>query len=136
MVLTMNNIEKDALLVLNQTACLKQEVYAMIKTPLGEKIYGGNFIQNNVGVCPRDQLGFKSGEGYHLCSDVCNQVSHAEVDAIKNAMKENIDITGSTLFLVGHTYCCDECLGKMANAGISQCIILNEKNESIKNYIF
>lgn len=42
---------------------------------------------NNVSICPRDVAGCVSGEGYHMCREICNQVAHAEVDAINSKKK-------------------------------------------------
>jgi len=105
-------------------ACVKQEVYAMIDTPYGQTIFGGNFMKNDITVCPREEQNMISGEGYHLCDEICGQEHHAESDAIANAQKLNIDLKESVLYLVGHTYCCNSCISKMNKAGISKCFIV------------
>ena len=56
---------------------------------------------------------------------------HAEVNAIRNAKKT--DLTGSELYLTGHTYCCDNCLSEMKAAGIRKVFILNE-DEVVRDY--
>jgi len=103
--------------------CLKQSVYAMIEAPSGEIVYGSNSINNIVAECPRDKLEMVSGQGYHLCKSVCNQNEHAEVSAIKAAISKNIDIAGGKLFLVGHTYCCNNCLSELKKHGITDITI-------------
>jgi len=114
--------------------CIKQSVQAMIVSVKDEKVYGMNKTNNYVAVCPRVEQNMKTGEGYHLCKEVCNQGSHAEVDAIANAIKQNVDLIGSTLYLTGHTYCCDNCLKEMKTTQIKQVYIIAENNEIIKEY--
>lgn len=106
-------------------ACLKQSVFAMIE--IGEdKVFGSNKMLNDeIKECPRDLQGYVSGAGYHLCKDVCNQESHAEVDAINNARRLGIDVSGGKLTLVGHTYCCDNCKNVMESVGITDVEILD-----------
>lgn len=105
-------------------ACVKQEVYAMIEID-GKEIFGTNQILNDeITECPRDKQGYVSGAGYHLCKEICNQESHAEINAIKNAEQLGIDINGAKLTLVGHTYCCDNCKSAMDIAGIIEVEIL------------
>lgn len=115
-----NEIYKDDTYI----KCVKQEVFAMIETPKGQRIFGSNRINNYVGECPRDIMGCKTGEGYRLCIDTCKQESHAEIDTIKNAQKKGIDLTDSTLTLVGHSYCCDNCKKELHKVGITKIIIL------------
>jgi len=109
--------------------CFKQSVEAVIVTKDGQQIAGNNNINNNVGSCPREAQGYQSGEGYHLCKEVCNQNSHAEVTAINSAKEQGIDIEGATLYLRNHTYCCDNCLLEMNNAKIKDVFVLLEDNK-------
>jgi deoxycytidylate deaminase len=106
-------------------ACVKQSVYAMIKTKDGTEIFGSNKMLNDITICPREIAGCVSGEGYHMCKDICNQIAHAEVDAINNSINSEISIYGATLTLVGHTYCCENCTNTMKKHGIETVIILN-----------
>jgi dCMP deaminase len=48
------------------------------------------------GYCIRRKLNVPSGERYELCASV-----HAEQNAIINAAKQNLDISGGTLYLYG-----------------------------------
>ena len=118
----------------NFHTCIKQSVHAMIVSVNEEIVYGLNKTENYVAVCPRVELNMKSGEGYDLCQSVCKQGAHAEVDAVANAIKSNIDLTDSILYLTGHTYCCDNCLKEMTIANIKQVYIIGENNEIIKEY--
>lgn len=106
--------------------CVKQPVYAMIVTLQGQELYGANWMSNEeVTVCPRVELGCKTGEGYELCKDTCNQSFHAEVSAIRGAELEGYNLLGATLYLTGHTYCCDNCIAEMKRAGLSHAICLD-----------
>lgn len=119
-----SNIIKDALKFSTKKACIKQSVYARIDTKNGEVIFGMNTIENNVKICPRITQKCASGEGYHLCKEICGQKHHAEVDAIRKAQNLGIDLKGAKLTLVGHTYCCDNCKKEMTKVGINEVEIL------------
>ena len=118
----------------NTFECVKQPLVAMIITLDNKVVFGRNSISVNVPECPRVTEGFKTGEGYHLCKEVCNQGSHAEVNAIEQAHKDSIDITDATLFLIGHTYCCSNCLNEMKLSGIKKVFIIDENDKVIKDY--
>jgi len=107
--------------------CAKQTTLAVIQTPDGELYWGSNECLNPQISCPRDKLGFASGEGYELCKEVCKQLHHAEVSVVLEAGKKAI---GATLTLYGHTYCCNDCLRAMKEAGIKDVYIAKE--DSIK----
>lgn len=100
--------------------CAKQTVKALIITPSGEKFEGTNACENPQEECPRDVQGYATGEGYHLCKEVCNQQSHAEVAAIKNAGSK---AKGSKLYLTGHSYACSNCKAAAKKAGIIEIVI-------------
>lgn len=100
--------------------CVKQTVKALIVSVSGQSALGSNAINNVVNDCPRVEKGCKTGEGYELCKSVCNQNEHAEVTAIQNAKKMNIDLKGAKLYLTGHTYFCDNCTNAMREAGIKE----------------
>ena len=112
--------------------CLKQSVFAMLETSCGTKVFGSNKMMNTeVTECPRELQGYVSGAGYHLCKEVCQQQAHAEVDAINSAKDQGLDISGAKLSLVGHTYCCDGCLGDMTLHGIDTVVIYDDNNNII-----
>ncbi len=100
--------------------CVKQTVKALIVSADGQLTLGSNAINNDVDECPRVEKGCLTGEGYELCKSVCNQNEHAEVTAIQNAKKQNVDLKGATLYLTGHTYFCDNCTNAMREAGIKK----------------
>jgi len=97
--------------------CAKQEVIAIIDHN-GTYFIGSNWCWDAQQTCPRKDM--PSGEGYELCESVCKQNAHAEVDACFNA---GPSASGATLYLIGHTYCCDNCKSVMAKAGIKEVII-------------
>lgn len=110
--------------------CVKQPVYALIVATNGTHHFGSNWMTNqDVTVCPRVELNCVSGQGYHLCKEVCNQDFHAERFAIQLCTS---DTAGATLYLTGHTYCCDDCIAAMKAAGIAKAIVI----DSGKEYIF
>lgn len=70
------------------------------------------------GVCPRRYMGYKSGEGLHLCS-----ASHSERNAILQAARNGI----STLNTEIYCYCtlpCLQCSVEIINSGIKKIICL------------
>lgn len=106
--------------------CIKQSVYAMLVTLAGEEFFGANWMTNcEVTVCPRVEANSKSGEDYHFCSDICNQDFHGERAAIDACIDSGADPRGATVYVVGHTYCCDGCIAAMQANGVKQAIVLD-----------
>jgi hypothetical protein len=102
--------------------CVKQNVVATLLSESGGTYVGTNHCYNPQKTCPRDVLGMKSGEGYELCIDVCNQSGHAEVNAIRKAGDES---KGAIIFLQGHDYACGNCTSVAATAGIKEIVVLH-----------
>ena len=100
-----------------QGKCAKQETIAIIENH-GRYWIGSNWCNNSQDICPRSNM--KTGEGYELCRSICNQDYHAEVDA---CIKAGTNAKGGILYLLGHTYCCDNCKEIMNNFGIREVII-------------
>lgn len=70
------------------------------------------------GVCPRRELGFKSGEGLHLCP-----AAHAERNALIQAARTGVSTMGTTLYC----YCgqvCKDCAAEIVNAGVTRLVFL------------
>lgn len=107
--------------------CKKQTTYAVIYKDGFVVGTGTNEIYADVEECPRDLQGCVSGEGYHLCTEVCKQKGHAEVMACKAAGKAAL---GGTLYLMGHTYCCDNCIEVMADHGIFEVVLCDLKENN------
>jgi len=71
--------------------------------------------------CPRIELGYKSGEGLHLC-----QAGHAERNALIQAARNGISTKGTTLYC----YCgqvCKDCAIEIVNAGVERLVYLKGK---------
>jgi deoxycytidylate deaminase len=98
--------------------CAKQVVKATIVTPEGNRFVSSNYVLNAQVSCPRG--GMATGEGYHLCREVCMQVGHAEQNALRIA---GAYARGATLYLEGHTYACEPCKASCAQAGIVEVVI-------------
>ena len=125
-------IKNACSLIYKGEACIKQPVHAMLVTKDGQEFFGSNEMKKNPGtICPREELGMVSGEGYHLCKEKCHQEYHAEYAAVEIAKKNNIDTIDSIMYLTGHHYCCDNCLTKMRNAGVEKVIYLDTNKEEI-----
>lgn len=61
-----------------------------------------------------------TGQGYELCTNVCQQQGHAEVQALRAAGEAAL---GATLYLQGHSYACDPCIAACRAAGIAGIVI-------------
>lgn len=114
--------------------CFKQSVKAVIVTTDNQTFYGTNNIQNEVSECPRVTLGCKTGEGYEHCKNTCNQNEHAEVVAVRKAIKAGVSLKGASVYVSGHTYCCDNCTKVMKANGVEKAFIVTKT--SIKQIEF
>jgi len=75
-------------------------------------------LLGNASKCPRRELGYKSGEGLHLC-----QAGHAERNALIQAARNGISTLGTTLYC----YCptpCKDCMIEIINAGVFRLVFL------------
>lgn len=112
MILNKDNIEK----YVDQRKCAKQTTIAII-VKNGMAWIGSNWCFAPQEQCPR--AGLPTGVGYELCEIECNQYAHAEVDAcLKSGYQD-----GATLYLIGHTYCCNKCLDVARRNGIDKVVI-------------
>lgn len=109
----------------NEGACAKQRVVAVIVHPDGQITTGENRCLTAQPVCPRVLKKCKTGEGYELCHKVCQQIGHAEEVAIMKAGKK--ELKGAILFMFGHTYCCDNCVAAMKAAGLAGYYYINQE---------
>jgi deoxycytidylate deaminase len=109
--------------------CAKQETIAIIENN-GQYWIGSNWCNNAQDECPRKLM--KTGEGYELCKTICNQDNHAEVDV---CIKVGENASGGTLYLLGHTYCCDNCKKVMSEYGIEE-VVIGSIPKSILNEIY
>ena len=95
--------------------CAKRPVACILIDRKGNRIEGTNWCVNPQKVCPRQE-----GDDYSKCSTICEQNSHAEIDALRRAaMTRNFNIEGSIAILVGHDYFCQDCQIKLFDAGVA-----------------
>jgi len=81
---------------------------------------GIDLCQDIYSQCPRQEFGYKSGAGLHICP-----AQHAERNAILQAAKHGISTNGSTLFC----YCglpCMECWKAIICAGIKRVVYVGK----------
>jgi len=67
--------------------------------------------------CPRQAMGFKSGEGLEYCI-----AGHAERNALINAARHGIAVKDATMYMTCPIPCKD-CLVEIINAGISEVVV-------------
>lgn len=91
--------------------CAKQRVRCEVVLPDGRKFTGENWCMSPQRVCPREP-----GEGYEKCKSICQQIGHAEQVVARFA--DEVDFTGATATLFGHTYFCQECQEMLFAAGV------------------
>lgn len=121
-------IRNGCKLTKDQHLCVKIAVYCCIRLEFDDRdkkdlyFFGSNWGRVKPLECPRDD-----GEGYEKCKSICHQSSHAEVDAIANA--GDVDLTGATAYLTGHTRICDDCLKALKDAGIAKALLLDNGKE-------
>jgi dCMP deaminase len=68
-------------------------------------------------ICPRQLLGYKSGEGLHLCP-----AGHAEANCINNAARNQTKIYGGTMYM-SCPIPCKNCLISIINSGIKEIVV-------------
>jgi dCMP deaminase len=109
------------------------------------KMYTGNNIPNSRDItmkCPRQLLGYKSGEGLDLCV-----AAHGERNALIQAGKNGIS-TNDTIMYVNCNIPCKDCLIEIINAGVKEVVcveltyydrmseyLIRESGLKIRNYI-
>ena len=71
--------------------------------------------------CPRKELGYKSGQGLHLC-----QAGHAERNALIQAARNGISTLNTTLYCTDSP--CKECAIEMVNAGVKKLVYPQNKD--------
>jgi deoxycytidylate deaminase len=108
--------------------CLKQIVKATIVhtgapniDARGTLAVGYNDINNEVSECPRKDM--PTGEGYHLCKEVCDQQGHAEIQALRQLEErygKDFYDEDCKVIIEGHTYACDACKQALYRKGITE----------------
>lgn len=75
----------------------------------------------NDSMCPRQRLGYQSGQGLELCP-----AAHAEANSIVNAARTGVCVKNSTMYM-NCGIPCKECLKLIINAGISEIVCISMK---------
>jgi len=109
------------------SGCQKQSTGAVL-VKNGEIIARGCNAGKKVEVCPRVIKGYKTGEGYHLCKEICLQVGHAEISAIQDAVKNLVNTENANLYLYGHWWCCENCWNAIIKAKIKNVYLLENSH--------
>jgi len=73
--------------------------------------------KKNSGKCPRQVIGFKSGEGIEWCP-----AAHAEENTIVNCARLGISAKGSIMFM-SCGIPCSKCMIKIINAGVEEIVV-------------
>jgi dCMP deaminase len=68
--------------------------------------------------CPRQRMGFRSGEGLEYCP-----ASHAEANAIVQAAKSGVNLNGATMYGNFSQVPCRECSKLIVNSGITKVVL-------------
>lgn len=106
--------------------CAKQRVVCHIEAADGHVVTGENYCRNPQSICPRDTHGYETGEGYHLCQEVCQQAGHAEQVAVMNLHGRK----GIRADLEGHSYACEPCKEALRSVGV-QVLRIGDKVEAL-----
>lgn len=105
--------------------CAKQRVICRIETTTGQIVTGENTCTFPQVTCPRDVQGYGTGEGYHLCQQVCGQQGHAEQVAVRNMKGRR----GGMAYLEGHTYACESCKEALRSVGVHVLVIGGQEEQ-------
>lgn len=115
-----------AKVVSERASCLRNKVGAVIvnqKDIISTGYNGAPTYQKNcleIGYCFRNQNRIPSGSQLEQCRAVG---SHAEANAISLAARNGHSTNGSTIYIVGHYFCCNQCKALIANANIKRVVL-------------
>ena len=86
---------------------------------------------DKLNMCPRQALGFSSGQGLELCTAL-----HAEENAIINAARVGVSTNGCTMYM-SCGIPCKECIKKIINAGIIEivCVSVYDWYEEVSKFL-
>lgn len=91
--------------------CAKVTVTCRLVADDGRHFEGKNICLNAQPACPR-----LPGEDYTKCTTICQQVGHAEIQALRQAGGR---ARGTKAYLKGHTHYCRECQEALFGAGVT-----------------
>ncbi|MFA6250832.1 MAG: deaminase [Candidatus Shapirobacteria bacterium] len=117
--------------ILKTRSCIKQPTGAVVVK--NSQIIGRG---SNAGIlvtsCPRIEQGYQTGQGWHLCQEICRQEGHAEIMAIKDALTHGHNPQGADLYLEGHWWCCQNCWDFMLQNGIQHVYLRSDSYQLYK----
>jgi dCMP deaminase len=118
-----------ARLVARRSTCLRRQVGAVVVKEKHILATGYNGTPSGITHCAevgclRQQLGIPSGERHELCRGL-----HAEQNAIIQAAKHGVNITGSTLYCTNSP--CVICSKMIINAGVRKIVYLEGYPDSL-----
>ncbi len=125
-----NKFMKEATKLLVASGCIKQPTAAVV-VKNGKIIGQGVNAGKRVEICPRTIHNCPTGTGYEYCKEVCNQEGHAEVVAVRDALKKTNNLKGVSLYLDGHWWICQGCWDEIIRVGIKKVYL---RKDSIKLY--
>ncbi len=117
-----------------RATCLRRQVGAVIAKDGQQLTAGYNGAPRGVphcaevGGCMREKLGIPSGRRHEICRG-----THAEQNAITQAAKFGIDISGSTLYC--NTFPCVICTKMILNSGITKVVYDSDYDDSLSKEI-
>lgn len=91
--------------------CAKVTVTCTLFLRDGTQVVGTNACSNPQPVCPR-----APGEDYTKCRTICDQMGHAEVQALARCKPGEAE--GASAIVTGHTYACKDCQEALFGAGV------------------
>lgn len=121
-----------ASVVAERSSCLRNRVGAVIvkdKDIISTGYNGAPQYQKNcleMDHCYRNENGIKSGTQLESCRAVG---SHAEANAISLAARNGHSTNKATIYIVGHTFVCNQCKALIANSNIVRVVLLNTEDE-------
>ena len=86
----------------------------------GNKLGYHAVVKDDIKLCPRGVMGFKSGEGLEYC-----QSAHAERNAIAVAARLGHSLEGATMYM-NCGIPCFECAKSIINSGISNIVVRSD----------
>ena len=132
-----NPFMAQALRLRKNSSCFKQQTGAVI-VRLNEVIgvgWNGKIDVKKLDHCPKDKAGFGTGEGYHICEEVCHHdlSLHAEQEAVKDTQRYGAITEGAVMYLAGHWWACKPCCDAVKKAGIEKLIFVENATELFRH---
>lgn len=121
-----------ATVVAERSSCLRNKVGAVIvkdKDIISTGYNGAPQYQKNcleMAHCYRNENKIKSGTQLESCRAVG---SHAEANAISLAARNGHSTNKATIYIVGHTFVCNQCKALIANSNIVRVVLLTTDNK-------